>query len=183
MCVYNDILGSGEVLVLQVLTLVSIIAAIAFWIFVYWKNNVKLEPFLFPIILWIIFGTLDIVITVKGTFFDPLREGNMLARFIFSNIGYFGPVIASILWISLWALAVLLINRKIKERELLSLIVFYSLAAGHFTAFSTWYAPFCDLAFNKMFEMLPGFVRAVLIGFTLSIGHLHLINNFSSCRH
>lgn len=183
MCIYNDILGSGDILILQILTAGAIMASIAFWIFAYWKNNVKLEPYLLPISLWIVFGTLDILITVRGTFLDPLREGNPLARFIFSNAGYLGPAIASILWISLWALAVLLLNRKIKEAGLISLVVFYSLAAGHFTAFSTWYMPFCDLAFNKIFEELPDFVRAFLIGSVISIAHWQLRNKFSDGRH
>jgi len=175
MCIYNDILGSGDILIAQILVVLSIIASIAFWIFVYWKNNVKLEPYLLPIILWIIFGTLDIVITAKGTFFDPWREGNPLAEFIFVNIGYWGPVVASVLWISIWSLVVLLINKNMKNRELFSLVVFYSLAVGHFICFSSWYASFCDLAFNRIFEELPIFARAVLIGSVLSIAHAGML--------
>src|SRR5512143_350759 len=112
MCIYTDVLGSGQELGIQLLTLVAIASSIAFWVWAYHKQGVPLRPYALPIILWIVFGSLDILITARGTFEDPYREGNPLARFIFVQSGPAGPVVASVLWIALWSGLVLLMNKK-----------------------------------------------------------------------
>lgn len=173
MCVYPDVLGGGAVLQAQALVLLSIAASIAFWVWMYGRQGVGLRRYAIPIMLWIVFGTLDIMITVRGTFDDPYREGNPLARFIFVQSGPAGPVLSSILWIALWSGIVLLINKRFAgpkngEREkiavaFVSLAIFYSVAAGHMFGFSSWFMPLCPLA-----RIAPGltshFMIAVVAG-------------------
>jgi hypothetical protein len=174
MCHYTEILGSGDVLFLQVLTIGSIIASIWFWAWTYMQNGLEkgLWAYSPPIVFWTIFGTLDIVITAKGTFTDPLREGNPLARLLFVEIGFLGPVIASVLWISLWVGIVYVLNKwKVPHAGYFSLAIFWSLAAGHFFGFSSWFEPFCDFSENyrMFFADLPRMLKPILIGMTIAI--------------
>lgn len=143
MCIYGSVLGDGVVLVAQMLTMGAIIATAVFWVWAYMRSGINMRRYALPIGLWFVFGTLDIVITTKGVLSGG-QEGNSLAAFVFSAFGQYGPVAASVLWISLWAAAVLVINRmKVARAEFLSLAVFYSLAFGHFLGFSSWFLPFC----------------------------------------
>jgi hypothetical protein len=107
-----------------------------------------------------VFGTLDILITARGTIGDPMNEGNPLTRMVFLLAGDYGPALASILWIALWSLVVLAINKKIKDKRLatlLSLAVFYSLAVGHLLGFSSWFMPLCGVS-RLSWLLLPGWL-------------------------
>lgn len=176
MCIFTDILGSGDVLFLQLLTIGSIIASIWAAVWFYMQNGLEEELWAYapPIALWTVFGTLDIVITAKGTFAEPLRESNPLARLIFLETGFFGPVIASVLWIALWAGIVYMINKmKIPYAGFFSLTIFWSLAVGHFFGFSSWFAPFCGFAenYSMLFAELPRILKVILLGMTIAIFH------------
>ena len=123
-----------------------------------------------PIALWTLFGSLDILITAKGTFLNPYREGNQLARAVFIEAGYLGPVAASILWIALWAFIVFAINKlKMPNARFVSLCIFYSLSMGHLSGFSSWYAPFCQIARTVAWSKLP-----IIIGLGIIAACLHL---------
>ena len=186
-------MGGGDILVAQLLTVLSIVISILFWVWVYRRYGVALRPYLVPLAIWILFGTLDIVITVRGTFTDPTREGNPIAQLVFVNIGYLGPVVASVLWISLWSLIVLVINKKITKTpssashsqlasfassfqlaRFLSLTIFYSLAVGHIRGFSSWFMPLCAIG-ETAYELLPGilerFIAIVFAGIALAALH------------
>lgn len=176
MCHYSEILGSGDVLYIQLLTIGSIIAAIWAAAWFYMQNGLEKELWAYapPIALWAIFGTLDIVITAKGTFTDPLREYNPLAREVFLQVGFLGPVVASVLWIALWAAIVYFINRmKIPHAGYFSLAIFWSLAIGHFFGFSSWFEPFCGFSKNYLllFEEVPRMLKPILLGMTVAIFH------------
>ncbi len=179
MCHYSEILGSGGVLAVQALTALSIAASIAFWVFVFSRAGVRLRPYAIPISLWVLFGTLDIVITAKGTFGEPLREGNPLARFVFVESGFIGPVVASVLWVALWSSLILLINRRVKEAPagFISLAIFYSLASGHLFGFSSWFAPLCQLS-RASWAMLPSWslrlMGVILLGCAIAGIHFAL---------
>jgi hypothetical protein len=176
MCHFNEVLGSGGVLALQLLTIASIGLSIAFWVFLYRREKVGLGRYAFPIALWICFGTLDIVITARGTAGNPALEGNPLARLVFTEAGWAGPVLASILWIALWAGLVLLANKRLAApaAAFFSLAVFYSLAAGHLLGFSSWFAPLCEVS-RVSWLLLSGWpVRlagTVLIGCLIAWAH------------
>ncbi len=175
MCIYPDVLASGPALLLQAFTALSVAASIAFWVWAYKKQGVGLREYAVPIILWTILGTLDIMITAKGTFENPLREGNPLARFIFLETGYAGPMIASVLWVCLWSGIVLLANMKAGPRlaPFISLSVFYSLATGHLFGFSSWFVPLCPIAqaLQPLALRLPIIIAA---GCILAAAHLAL---------
>lgn len=176
MCHYTEILGSGEVLTIQLLTIGSIIASIwaAAWFYMRGGLEEELWAFAPPIFLWTIFGTLDIVITARGTFTDPLREYNFLAREIFVQVGFLGPIVASVLWIALWAGIVYFINKmKIPHAGLFSLAIFWSLAIGHFFGFSSWFEPFCSFSENyrEFFAEVPRMLKPILLGIVVAIFH------------
>jgi hypothetical protein len=168
MCHYSDILGDGGALMIQILTIASIALSIAFWVFAYWRQNVGLKQYALPIILWVAFGTLDIIITARGTLGNPLREGNPLARFVFVETGWVGPLVASILWIALWAGIVLVVNKRLKAplAIYISLAVFYSLGIGHVFGFSSWFIPFCDvsLVYRTTLAFIPNFIKIIALG-------------------
>jgi hypothetical protein len=185
-CIYDSVIGAGTLLALQLLTVISIFSSIAFWIWIYRKEKVELRQYAIPITLWVVFGTLDILITAKGTFEDPFRESNPLARFIFVEVGFWGPVVASILWIALWSGIVLAINKTIKINQppaplvsFVSLSIFYALAAGHLFGFSSWYTHLCGIA-RLSSEFAWGSPKIFLIVFLGSmLAALHFsINHF-----
>ena len=148
MCVYTQIFGTGAVLEMQLLAVLSVILGICLWVYLFRRQGILIRPYLVPLILWIIFGTLDIVVTAKGVFSDPSNEGFWLARAVFEVFGgMVGPAVASVLWISLWAGIVLLLNRfKLPFYYVASLAVFYALAIDHFLGFSTWMTQTCGIA-------------------------------------
>lgn len=165
-------------LLLQALTLASIAASIVFWVWMFRRGNVGLGRYALPIALWVLFGTLDITITAKGTFGAPANEGNPLARFIFEETGFAGPVAASVLWISLWSLVVLALNRArggagMPHAGFLSLAVFYSVAFGHLLGFSSWLAPLCGIpaAFYGTAAAVPGLAKIIACGCALALAH------------
>lgn len=158
MCILADIAGEGPVLIIQILTLAAIATSILLWAWLYRKAGLgkELAACALPIALWAFFGSLDILITAKGTFVDPHREGNQAARFIFVETGFFGPIVASVLWIALWAGLVFALNRlKMPLAPFISLAIFYSLALGHLSGFSSWYLPLCQIAKGIAWSKLP----------------------------
>ena len=187
MCHYTEILGSGDALTLQLLTVCSIAVCIAFWVWLYLKNGLEreLKAYALPIALWTVMGTLDIVITAKGTYMDPLREGNPLAELVFVKTGFLGPVIASILWISLWAGIVLAINRmKVNHAGFFSLAIFWSLATGHLLGFSSWFIPFCG--FNENYALflsgVPRYLKHILFGCFAASLHYPSLHRYLTAR-
>lgn len=177
MCVFDMFAGSGEVLLLQLLTALAIAAGAGFWLSLYLRLGMGrvLGACAVPLTLWVLFGTLDILITAKGTYLSPMGEGNALARFVFMESGYLGPVIASILWIALWAGLVLLMNRmRAENAHFFSLAIFWSLAAGHFLGLSSWFMPMCGFS-EGLVPFLAGapiFLKAVVFGaFLATIQH------------
>jgi len=179
MCRFSDFsmfFGSDGALAIQLLTVASIASGIVLWVFIYRWQKVGLAQYAIPIILWIVFGTLDITVTAKGTYNAPTNEGNPLARLIFVETGFLGPVVASVLWISLWSLLVLIINKSLKApaSTYLSLAVFYSLGIGHIFGFSSWFGPTCAFARweDGFLPILPEFLRLILFGAVAAACHM-----------
>ena len=172
MCIYDGVLGSGPAFWVQMLTLIAIAASISSWVWAYRRLEVPLRPYALPIILWILFGSLDIMITARGTFDAPYREGNPLARLVFIQSGPAGPVVATVLWIALWSGIVLALNKRFGQGlivRFISLAVFYSVAAGHLFGFSSWFIPLCPIA--QGFGLVRNLFGLVLIGCLLSAAH------------
>ncbi|MFN7991537.1 MAG: hypothetical protein U0R44_05245 [Candidatus Micrarchaeia archaeon] len=173
MCLSGELLGEGDALLLQGLTLASIGASVLLWIRIYAGAGIGLRQYAVPIALWIAFGSLDAVMTANGTFSDPLREANPLTRFALVEWGFWGMPAASFLWVSLWAGLVLMINRATKDgpSRLISLVVFYSLAVGHLFGFSSWYLPLCPIA--KLFPPFVTTLPKIIIGGALCAAAHH----------
>lgn len=97
-----------------------------------------------PALFWAIFGTLDALVTLVGTWGDPSREGNPTTRAFLSWGGWAGLVLGTFLYVLLWALVVIRLETLrgrlggVWARVLggAQLLILYALAAGHFSAFS-----------------------------------------------
>jgi len=187
MCVFTDILGSGKALAFQMLTFFSIVTTAGIWAYVFVKNKLadQLRLFLVPVALWFVFGTLDIVITARGTFDDPLLESNPATRWLLLVFGHWGAPVASVLWICFWVGIVYAINKTKPGRlsEFVSLAIFYSLATGHFFGFSSWFEPLCafthGMVIDWLFPAAIGDWKIILIGTVL--GALHVLAASFTC--
>jgi len=127
--------------------LIAIAAGILIWRRILSSKGVPLRYYMVPIAFWTLAGSLDILITAVGAFGDPAREGNLGARVIFMIAGDWGPAVAAFLWISLWSMVALAIQRSAGGKaEALTLVMFYCLGSGHLLGFSTWFIPFCPYA-------------------------------------
>jgi hypothetical protein len=190
---YDSVLGEGEVLYSQILTIFTILITALLWILIFKKTGRKriLKLVAIPLIIWIVFGTLDIVVTAKGTYNNPYKEGNPLSRQLFIWFGFYGPAISAFLWITLWAGLSLVFDMGSKVlpqwfRDLIQLWIFYSLAVGHFFAFHSWmnwgksirdigfgyhkFLPFTDT------EMGWTFFPWIILGFIIAAGHTIIIH-------
>ncbi len=166
MCEFNQLFGDGMVLHVQLATLFAIAITALFWLGEFRKRQISISLFRLPLALWMIFGTLDIVITTRGILSSPSNEGFWLAKLIFDNFGIAGPVVASVLWISLWAGIVLALNRmKPLFYSTISLMIFYALAIGHFLGFSSWLVSACWIA-ESAYNIMPDFT---FVGMLLAI--------------
>ena len=138
----------GPELSVQILTLITIAFSIFIWFNIYRRAGIfQYMKVLWPaVIFWVIFGTLDIFITARGTFGAPENEGNPAARFFIEQYGFFGTSVASFLWIGLWVgiigVILYLFNKFWKDYDkiaiIFALIIFYNLAIYHLWGFSTW---------------------------------------------
>lgn len=142
---YDSTVAPGFGLLPQTITLLTVIATAVFWIVVYTKTGRKnlLKLVWPPTSLWLVFGTLDITATAKAVYLNPYYEANPLARLLFINLGFLGPPAAAFLWISLWAVISILMDVGLKNlskpiNAFTQLTLFYSLAVGHFFAYSGW---------------------------------------------
>ena len=179
MCHYENILAEGPALFIQVLTLLAIAGSIVFWAWLYRKKKVELKAYLLPLVLWIVFGSLDILITAKGTYGEPDNETNPLAEFIFVQADPWGPPLASVLWIGLWAGIVLALNRwRVPYASFISLGVFYGLAFGHLRGFSSWFEPLCGIISFAPLELHV----IIVAGIVLAAAHVGLGKLFNLKR-
>jgi len=157
MCELGQLFGTGMVLAIQLATLFAIAVTALFWLGEFRKRQISITFFRFPLLLWAVFGTLDITITTRGIFNSPSSEGFWLAKLVFDSFGIVGPVVASVLWISLWAGIVLALNRmRPPFYSTISLMIFYALAISHFFGFSSWFVSACWVA-RPVYGTMPDF--------------------------
>lgn len=108
-----------------------------------------------PALLWGVFGTLDTLVTLVGTWGDPTREGNPTTRAFLSWGGWAGLALGAFLYVLFWAAVV--IGLEALRGRLggawagvlggAQLLILYALAVGHFFGFLSWtpYFPFWRL--------------------------------------
>jgi hypothetical protein len=99
-----------------------------------------------PALLWAIFGPLDALVTIVGTWGAPWAEGNPLLRAFLSWDGWVGQVIYTFVWELFWAAVVS--GLEALRRRLggvwayllgaVQLVTLYMLAVGHFFGFLSW---------------------------------------------
>jgi hypothetical protein len=157
MCELGQLFGTGMVLEIQLAALFAIAVTALFWLGEFRKRQISVALFRFPLLLWAIFGTLDMTITAKGVLEGAPSEGFWLAKLAFGHFGAVGPVVASVLWISLWAGVVLALNRtRPPFYSTVSLMIFYALAISHFFGFSSWLVSACWVA-RPVYGTMPDF--------------------------
>ena len=183
---YNDFFGTGNALYAQITTMFSIAISILIWRFVYKRLNVWkqfISAAFIPLVLWIIFGTLDITITTRCAFDKAECEGNLASRLFFEQFGFFGGAIVSFAWISLWSVIMLAIIKLAKRREaigyFLTRVILYNLAFGHMLGFFTWFNATKHLRgfFNSAYPtdvlswIFPTTIQELLPGILLTFLH------------
>jgi hypothetical protein len=105
-----------------------------------------------PVLLWAVFGTLDALVTMVGTWGDPSREGNPTTRAFLCWGGWVGLVLGAFLYVLFWAAAIIGLE-ALRGRlggvwgsilGAAQLFILYALAVGHFFGFLSWtpYFPF-----------------------------------------
>ncbi len=141
-------LFSHGVVVLQVILLLTIGASIGL-VIIYLHRLGRLgyvRPWLIPIALFAVFGSLDAWVTMSGTWNAPWREGNPSIRAFMEWGGWWGQCIATAVWIVGWSLLVDglgWLGRRLPGRwgTLVSyspLLTFYALAIGHLDGLVSW---------------------------------------------
>ncbi len=148
---FTDFFGSGTALYAQLTTMFGIAISIIIWRVIYkkigiWNYFVSPAFASAPLLLWIVFGTLDITITTRCAYAWAECEGNAASRLFFAQFGFLGGAIVSFAWISLWATIMGIIEYLAKNAQrmaklfgdLIVLCILYGLAIGHLAGFSTW---------------------------------------------
>lgn len=99
-----------------------------------------------PALLWAIFGPLDALVTIVGTWGNPLAEGNPLVRAWLIWGAWVGQVLYTFLYVLFWA-AVVSGLEALRRRVggiwayllgAVQLLVLYTLAVGHLAGFLSW---------------------------------------------
>lgn len=104
-------------------------------------------------VLWAIFGTLDALVTMVGTWGAPWREANTMLRAMLSWDGWIGQLIYTFGWVLFWAAVVLgleELRRRLSGVRLggvrvwvyllgaTQLVILYTLAVEHLSGFLSW---------------------------------------------
>ncbi|HEY8324775.1 MAG: hypothetical protein ACHQ1E_13260 [Ktedonobacterales bacterium] len=101
-----------------------------------------------PALLWAIFGILDALVTMVGTWGDPWREANSWLRAWLLWDGWVGQLIYTFLYVLIWASVVIGLE-ALRRRAggfwpyllgVAQLLILYRLALEHFYGFLTWTA-------------------------------------------
>jgi hypothetical protein len=120
-----------------------------------WRGQLDLLPRVWlPALLWAIFGPLDALVTIVGTWGDPWAEGNPLVRAWLIWDGWVGQVVYTFLYVLFWAVVVVGLE-ELRGRVggirpdgiggflayllgAAQLITLYALAVGHLYGFLSW---------------------------------------------
>jgi hypothetical protein len=99
-----------------------------------------------PALLWSIFGSLDPLVTMAGTWGAPQQEGNPTTRAFLYSFGWLGVVLKTFLDVLFWG--ALVIGLEALRRRLdggwthalgaVQLLILYALATGHLYGFLSW---------------------------------------------
>lgn len=172
----------------QIVLLLSIAAAIGLaYAYLRWRHRLSsLRSLWLPLSLFTLFGTLDALVTVRGTWNAPWREGNPAMRAFLVWGGWIGQCVGSAVWIVGWTLVLdgleslrlRLAGRWAALVGWLRLWTAYALALGHLNGFASWGAvPGADVATRGFFVFLdwlwarePGLFAISPFGYPLYAG-------------
>jgi hypothetical protein len=139
---------SRAILGQQLVLLLTIGLAIGLAIvYLRWRSHLDLLRALWlPATLFAIFGTLDALVTMAGTWNGPWREANPTMRAFLLWAGWWGQCVGSFLWVIGWTLVVdgleslrqRLGGRGASIARGMQLLALYGLAAGHISGFLSW---------------------------------------------
>lgn len=169
----------------QELILLGTIAVAMGLIYTYlrWRGQLDmLRHVWLPALLWTIFGPLDALVTIVGTWGAPWAEGNpLLRRFLFWD-GWIGQVIYTFLWVLFWSALVVGLEELRRRCGRVrfgavwvyifgagQLLILYMLGLAHCYGFLSW-TPFGQqlwplIAFFE--ERAPWLFSDSLVGFFL----------------
>lgn len=132
-----------------------------------------------PALLWALFGTLDALVTLVGTWGDPSREGNPTTRAFLAWGGWAGLVFGTFLYVLFWAAVIVGLEALHGRRGGawagvlggMQLLILYALAVGHFFGFLSWtpYFPFWPLL-SWLYAYDRWFFTTSPLGYDLYIG-------------
>lgn len=99
-----------------------------------------------PTLLWAVFGPLDALVTIVGTWGDPWREANPALRAWLIWDGWVGQVISTFLYVLFWAAVVIGLEEGrrrsggVWEYPLgaAQILTLYTLAIEHLAGFLSW---------------------------------------------
>lgn len=141
-------LFSPDILPQQIILLLTIGLSIGLVIgYLYWRNRLdSARPLLIPIFFFVVFGTLDALMTMRVIWNAPWREGNSVIRAFLEWGGWWGQCVGTAVWVVSWSLFVdglESLRRRVDGRwgTLLSwgrLLTVYVLAVGHLDGFVSW---------------------------------------------
>lgn len=142
----------------QELTLVGVIGAAMGLIYAFLRlrgHRSVLRHVWLPALLWAIFGPLDALVTIVGTWGAPWREANPLLRAWLLWDGWVGQVIYTFLYVLIWAALIIGLEELCRRvggvwvylLGAAQLLILYRLALEHFYGFLSW-TPYNQLAWR-----------------------------------
>ena len=133
----------------QIVLLLSILVALTLAVAYLWRRGrlSSLRALAVPLALSVVFGTLDGLVTLRGTYYNPWREGNPTLRAVLLWGGWLGLCLWSVLWVFAWALVLdglesLRLRLAGSGAKVLlrgaQLYIFYALAMLHLSDVISW---------------------------------------------
>jgi hypothetical protein len=145
----------------------------------------SVRPLVVPLTLVALFGTLDGLVTLSGTYYDPWSEGTPALRAVLMWGGWLGLCLWSMLWVFAW---VLLLDGLASLRLRLTaswardmvggaqLYIFYTLAVLHASDVVAWirspallYRMLSEF-FLWLIDHAPGLLAITPVGYELYVG-------------
>ncbi|HEX6817187.1 MAG TPA: hypothetical protein VF120_02345 [Ktedonobacterales bacterium] len=155
--------------------------------YLWWRAQLDLLRHVWlPSLIWTITGTLDALVTMVGTWGDPLAEENPLLRPLLVWDGWIGQLIYTFIWVLFWAALVFgleELRRRVGGASgihriaayllgAVQLLILYRLALWHFAGFLSWtpyYQPIARV-FAFFEEHTPWLFSDSLVGYVLDLG-------------
>jgi hypothetical protein len=133
-----------------------------------------------PALLWAIFGSLDALVTIVGTWGDPWHEANPIVRSFLLWNGWVGQVIYTFFYVLFWAAIVIGLEALLRRLGgvwtsllgALQLLILYRLALEHCYGFFSWTPAFPSISqFIAFFEAhAPWLFSDSVVGYFLDLG-------------